>query len=216
MVKTHPPPRHPLPSMFPRALDNSLRLTVNRNHLFPKQIPLVWCKHSICIHIYMFRVLPFLLYNPELIFLQININQTVALLNTARFSNGKDGREVTVSEAWAHTSLPLQSGHMLHHTMSTNGPSPSLTWLGLLPCWTFLLPCPDCPLKSEEERKKSFQPFQPLQRDLKYVYRTKCFISPLNFNGSHSFVGKITLVVNLNRLTDELQTQVEVLFPLKL
>lgn len=40
--------------------------------------------------------------------------------------------------------------------------------------------------------------------------------SPLNFNGSHGFIGKITFVVDLNCLTDEVETQVEILFPLKL
>lgn len=43
-----------------------------------------------------------------------------------------------------------------------------------------------------------------------------CSISPLNFDGSHSFIGKVTFVVDFYRLTYEVQPLVEVLFPLKL
>lgn len=41
-------------------------------------------------------------------------------------------------------------------------------------------------------------------------------VSPLNFNGSHSLISKVTFVVNLDGLADELQTQVKILLPLKL
>ena len=39
---------------------------------------------------------------------------------------------------------------------------------------------------------------------------------PLDFYGSHGLIGKVTLVVDLDGLADELQAKVHVLFPLEL
>jgi len=84
----------------------------------------------------------------------------------------------------------------------------------LIALWNMSMARSRFPLEEEEEEEE--EGYFKLSTVYHPVAGGRSWFSPLNLDGSHSFVGEVTFVVDLDGLADELQTQVQVLLPLEL